>query len=342
MNTRPKILLVDDELFNMDYLEQELEDKPYELLTANNGQKALEMIAAHQPDMVLLDIMMPIMDGFSVLQQIKANSKWNDMAVVIISANNDMTSVVKGIEMGADDFLPKPFNPVLLHARINSGLEKKRLRDLQRKLFHTFTASEVADEVMAKGFELGGKHVEVSILFSDIRGFTTLAEAQNPAETIQLLNRYYTRIFQVLTDHGGLVNQIQGDGIMTVFGVPVAAADDRERAVLAAQEILRQVDLFNQDQKGQGKAQIKIGIGIASGKAVGGYAGSPDRATYTYIGDVVNTAARLEAHTKTVPHLIVIDQVTQEGLPASIKVASLGEIEVKGKTKSVKAFGVVR
>ena len=150
MTTLPKLLLVDDEPFNIDYLEQELEDKPYELLTAHNGQHALEMIAAHEPDMVLLDIMMPIMDGFSVLQKIKANPKWNDMAVVIISANNDMTSVVKGIEMGADDFLPKPFNPVLLHARISSGLEKKRLRDLQRKLFHTFSASEVADEVMAK------------------------------------------------------------------------------------------------------------------------------------------------------------------------------------------------
>jgi two-component system cell cycle response regulator len=128
-NKRAKILIVDDEPFNVDYLEQELEDLAYDTVSASNGQEALDQVTAAAPDMVLLDIMMPVMDGFEVLSRLKADKTWRDIPVVIISALSDMGSVVKGIEMGAEDYLPKPFDPVLLQARINAGLEKKRLRD---------------------------------------------------------------------------------------------------------------------------------------------------------------------------------------------------------------------
>lgn len=129
----PKLLLVDDEPFNLDYLEQELEGLPVEILTASNGNEALESVAQYLPDMVFLDIMMPGMNGYQVLERIKAEPAWRDMAVVIISADSDLAQVVKGIEMGADDFLPKPFEPILLHARLRSGLEKKRLRDMEKR-----------------------------------------------------------------------------------------------------------------------------------------------------------------------------------------------------------------
>jgi two-component system cell cycle response regulator len=129
MERTPKILIVDDEPFNVDYLEQELEDLAYATVSASNGQAALDQVAAEAPDMVLLDIMMPVMDGFEVLSRLKADRTWRDIPVVIISALSDMDSVVKGIEMGAEDYLPKPFDPVLLCARINACLEKKRLRD---------------------------------------------------------------------------------------------------------------------------------------------------------------------------------------------------------------------
>jgi len=129
----PKLLLVDDEPFNLDYLEQELEGLPVEILTASNGSEALESVAQYLPDMVFLDIMMPGLNGFQVLERIKAEPAWRDMAVVIISADSDLAQVVKGIEMGADDFLPKPFEPVLLHARLRSGMEKKRLRDMEKR-----------------------------------------------------------------------------------------------------------------------------------------------------------------------------------------------------------------
>ena len=133
MEPLPKLLLVDDEPFNLDYMEQELEGLPLEILTASNGYEALEAVARYLPDMIFLDIMMPGMNGYQVLERIKAEPAWRDISVVIISANSDLPQVVKGIEMGADDFLPKPFEPVLLHARLNAGLEKKRLRDLEKR-----------------------------------------------------------------------------------------------------------------------------------------------------------------------------------------------------------------
>ncbi|MBL8050000.1 MAG: SpoIIE family protein phosphatase [Anaerolineales bacterium] len=129
--SQPKILIVDDEPFNVNYLEQELEDLNYETITAVNGKEALEKIESEAPDLVLLDIMMPIMDGFTVLEKAKANPVIRDIPIIIISANNDLQSVVKGIKLGAEDYLPKPFEPTLLQARIQSSLEKKHLRDLQ-------------------------------------------------------------------------------------------------------------------------------------------------------------------------------------------------------------------
>ena len=144
---------------------------------------------------------------------------------------DELDSVVRCIELGAEDYLPKPFNPVLLRARIGASLEKKRLRDQQRELIRKFATSEVADELMASGFELGGKYVEATAMFSDIRGFTTITEAQSPAETIELLNTYYTLMFDAIGGHGGVVNQMVGDGLMAIFGAPVPRADHREQAV---------------------------------------------------------------------------------------------------------------
>lgn len=132
MNHRPCILIVDDEPFNRDYLEQELSDSDYDLLTAVNGQEALEKMRSDAPDLVLLDIMMPIMDGFSVLEQAKADAVIRNIPIIVISANSDLPSVVKGIQKGAEDYLPKPFEPTILHARITASLDRKRLRDQEQ------------------------------------------------------------------------------------------------------------------------------------------------------------------------------------------------------------------
>lgn len=132
MNPTPRILIVDDEPYNVDYLEQELSDSGYELSSAVNGKEALEKIRSQAPDLVLLDIMMPVMDGFAVLEQVKADPATRGIPIIVISANSDLPSVTKGIQKGAEDYLPKPFEPTILHARISSSLERKRLRDREQ------------------------------------------------------------------------------------------------------------------------------------------------------------------------------------------------------------------
>jgi len=340
MTHRPRILIVDDEPFNVDYLEQELEELNYETIAAVNGQQALEKIQAEQPDLVLLDIMMPIMDGFAVLERVKANPSLRDIPIIIISAMNDLESVVKGIKQGAEDYLPKPFEPTLLQARIAASLEKKSLRDQQRKLLHTFASREVAELLMADGFSLGGKRIDASIMFTDIRSFTTLSEKSDAADTIEMLNNYFASIFEPISRHGGIVNQIIGDGLMALFGIARRNEDHRQQAVLAAQDMLVALETFNEQRAAAGKLRIKIGIGIASGSVIAGYAGTQHRATYTCVGDTVNLAARIEAYTKEAGKPILFESETRAGLPELMQVESLGEVIFKGKTVPIQVYSV--
>lgn len=153
MHEPPKILVVDDEPFNVDYLEQELEDRGYQTVSASNGQEALAQVASENPDLVLLDIMMPIMDGFTVLTHLKENAATRDVPVIVISAMSDMASVVKGVKQGAEDYLPKPFDETLLHARISASLEKKKYRDQEIEYLRNVTLlTDAASAVEAATF----------------------------------------------------------------------------------------------------------------------------------------------------------------------------------------------
>jgi adenylate cyclase len=291
-------------------------------------------------DLVLLDIQMPEMDGYQVLEQIQKDIHLRDVGVIVTSALEELDSVVKCIEMGADDYLTKPVNSVLLRARVNASLEKKRLRDQQRELVRKFATTAVAEDLEASGFALGGRFVEATAMFSDIRGFTSISESQAPADTIELLNNYYTLMFEAISGHGGIVNQMVGDGLMAIFGAPLAVEGRCQRAVEAALEMIEMVEMFNVDQASRGKVQIRIGIGIASGQVIAGYTGTEQRATYTCVGDTVNLGARLESHTKVVGQPILIDEATRESLSTTIRVRDQGLIEIKGKAKPVHVYSV--
>ncbi len=178
------------------------------------------------------------MDGFQVLEQLKGDLQLRDVPVIVTSSLEGIDSVVRCIELGAEDYLPKPVNPVLLKARIGASLEKKRLRDQQKELMRRFATPEVAQDLQNSGFALGGKRVDATVMFSDIRGFTPLAESQSPEETIELLNTYYTLMFSAISGHGGVVNQMIGDGLMAIFGAPLPLPDHRESAVRAALEMI--------------------------------------------------------------------------------------------------------
>lgn len=336
----PRILIVDDEPFNVDYLEQELADMGYATISAVNGWDALDKVKSETPDLVLLDVMMPVMDGFAVLERMKADSTLRDIPVIIISAMSDLQSVVKGIQGGAEDYLPKPFEPTLLQARITASLEKKSLRDQQRKLLHTFATEEVAEELMRNGFTLGGRSMDVTIMFADIRSFTTFSEQHEAAEVVELLNEYFDAMFGPISRHGGIVNQIIGDGLMALFGTLEKKGDHHHQAVLTAIEMLAVLKQFNQKRAAENQPQINIGIGIASGPVMAGYAGTQHRATYTCVGDVVNLASRIESHTKVAGVPILIDEATRAVLPDSIQAESIGQVVFKGKSVPVEVFSV--
>ncbi len=334
------ILIVDDNKMNRLLLARGLEKDGHKLAFAENGRQALELLRAQSFDLVLLDVLMPEMNGYQVLEQLMADPHLKNVPVVMVSAVDELESVVKCIEMGAEDYLPKPINPVLLKARIGASLEKKRLRDQQHELIRKFATDQVAEDLLTSGFSLGGKLVQATVMFSDIRSFTTLVESQSPSDTIELLSDYYALMMDAIGGERGVVNQIVGDGLMAVFGAPLPCADHCERAVCAAVQMIELIEQYNVERAALKRVPIRIGIGVASGEVIAGYTGTQRRATYTCVGDTVNLAARLESHTKVVGQPILIDEATRLELKDDIAVEDQGEVQLKGKLQSVHVFSV--
>ncbi|GJQ34518.1 MAG: hypothetical protein JETCAE01_05280 [Anaerolineaceae bacterium] len=336
-----RLLVVDDNKINRMMLTRSLEQEGHLVETAENGKEGLEKFRTGAFDLMLLDIEMPVMNGFEVLEACLNDFDLRQIPIIMTSAMEELDAVVKCVELGAEDYLTKPVNPILLRARVNASLEKKRLRDEQRKLFRTFATKEVAEELLREGFSLGGQMVTASVMVTDIRSFTTIAESQSPSDSIELLNQYFSMMFDAITHNGGIVNQIVGDGVLAVFGAPIFYNDHRERAVKAGLQMLERLKVFNENQLAQNKTAIRIGIGITSGKMVAGYTGTQNRAIYTCIGDTVNLADRIQEYTKEALRPLLIDEDTRKGLPAEYKLEDLGKIVFKGKNQAVNVFAVV-
>jgi class 3 adenylate cyclase len=337
-----RLLVADDNKVNRLLLSRSLELQGHRVKCAENGRIALEMLRAEPFDLMLLDMEMPEMDGFQVLEQLTREPQGLDLPVIVTSSLEGVANIVRCIELGADDYLHKPVNPVLLKARIGSSLEKKRLRDQQAELVRRFATSEVAQDLQQSGFALGGRRVHATVMFSDIRSFTAMVESQPPEETIELLNTYYTLMFDAINGRGGVVNQMIGDGLMAIFGAPLPLAEHGAQAVLAALDMVEMMELFNAERGAAGKAAIRIGIGIATGEMVAGYTGTQHRATYTCIGDTVNLAARLEEHTKLAQRVILIDAATRSAIDEGVPVEALGPVEIRGKSAAVEVYAVSR
>jgi len=336
------LLVVDDNRVNRLLVARTLEQFGHRITFAENGRQALEVLRNRPADLVLLDIEMPEMNGYQTLEALRAEPKLRDIPVVMMSSVDEVDRVAQCIEMGAEDYLFKPVNAVLLRARVAASLEKKHLRDQQRELFRKFATAEVAEELLATGFALGGKHVDATVMFSDIRSFTGLAESLPPAETIDLLNSYYTLMFDAIGSQGGIVNQIQGDGLMALFGAPLPHADHAERAVRAGLEMLELVAGFGREQAARGKPEIRIGVGIASGRVIAGYTGTERRVTYTCVGDTVNVAAHLEAHTKVLGQPILVDEHTRARLSSAVPVEDHGPVQFKTRAQPVRVYSIIR
>ena len=335
-----RLLIVDDNKVNRLLLARNVELQGHRASMAENGRVALEILRRDPFDLLLLDIEMPEMDGFAVLEQLKAEPALRDLPVIVTSSLEGMDNIVRCIELGAEDYLPKPVNAVLLKARINASLEKKHLRDQQREMVQRFATAAVAQDVQQSGFALGGRRVHASVMFSDIRGFTSMVESQPPEETIEVLNTYYALMFDAIASTGGVVNQMIGDGLMVLFGAPLSLTDCAGSAVGAALEMHALIEQYNVERVAAQKAPLQIGVGIATGDVVAGYTGTQQRATYTCIGDTVNLAARLEAHTKIAGRGILIDGATLRALGNATSTEALGGVQFKGKSAAVDVFAV--
>lgn len=336
-----RLLIIDDNKVMRLLLARGLEQQGHKVTMVESGQRGLELLRAEPYDIVLLDIEMPGMNGFQVLEAIHSDLSLREIPVIMTSSLDEIDSVARCIEMGAEDYLFKPLNPILLRARIISSLEKKRLRDKHREFIRKFAASEVADELMDKGFVLGGQTIQATVLFSDIRSFTTITESQPASHTIELLNDYYSLMFEAIQGGGGMVNQMLGDGIMALFGTPSPLENSSRSAVRAALEMIEMVELFNAEQASRNRAQIHIGVGIATGEVIAGYTGTMQRATYTCVGPAVNLAARLEAYTKTAGQPILINEAARLSVGDDIRVEECGPAELKGILQPVNVYAVV-
>ena len=297
-----KILIVDDEPFNVDYLEQELQDLGYETVSAGNGQEALEKVATESPDLILLDIMMPIMDGFAVCRILKGNDDTRLLPIVIMTALDGIDDRIKGIEAGADDFLTKPVNQRELVARIQTALKLKHTVDRKiselRRLKDHFArfVPEAVKRLIAENPEapeLAKRECDVSVLFLDISGYTRLSE-QLPPETLNgLVERYFSTFLDRIHEAGGDINETAGDGFMAIF-----QDDDVHRHAIKAAEtalaLLAATNALNRDNRAQ---PLAIHMGINSGVALLGstrFEGlRGTRWTFTASGPVTNLAARL-------------------------------------------------
>ena len=342
---RASILIADDDSVSRKLLIRLLEQDGHDVRAAENGAQALELFAEEPSDVVLLDIVMPGLDGVSVLRRLKETPDAHHIPVIMISAVDEIDSVVRCIEIGADDYLAKPFNPVILRARINAGLTKKRLHDVERArvrdVFSRFLPEQVVDDVLERTDEdlrLGGVRSVGTVVFTDLRGFTAFSEVRPPELVIETLNKYFDETSDSILEHGGTLVSYHGDGFLAVFGAPIEVEDHADRALATARDIVDvRLPRFNEWLREEGVGQeIRLGVGLNSGPFMSGNVGSPRRLEYAVSGDTVNTGSRIEGMTKTVGSPILVAQSTREALlrpPDDLKF--LGDFEVRGRKSPV-------
>jgi len=362
------VLVVDDNEMNRDMLCHLLQSEGRKTSVAENGRQALDMIKEKPFDLVLLDIMMPEMDGYQVLEQLKSDAALRDIPVIVLSALDEIESVVKCIEMGAEDYLPKPFDPVLLRARIGACLEKKRLRDqevrhiqelaewnqtLTEKVRHQveelqrmqrlkrYLSPQIAETILksddANLFKTHRR--EITGVFLDLRGFTTFSDSAEPEEVMELLRSYHAEMGRLIFKFEGTLEHFAGDGIMVFFNDPIPCEDHMERAVRTALEMRDRVKELRTEWLRKGY-DLDLGVGLVAGYATLGNIGFEGRMEYGVVGNVANLAARLCAEAKG--GQILTNQKTLGKIADLVEVEPLEELNLKGFIRPVAAFNIIK
>jgi len=338
-----KILIVDDNLQNVELLEGHLSAVGYDILKAFDGEEALKMVKDCDPHLILLDVMMPKLDGYQVCSSLKKNEKTRFIPVVMITALKEIEDKIKGIEAGADDFLSKPFNKLELLTRVKSLLRMRYLRDeLERKqqkekermkeIFKVYLSDEIANLVLSdpeKFLRLGGEKRVVTVIFADLRGFANFAETHPAEKVVSTLNHFFKKMTQVIFDHQGTLDKYMGDAIMAYFGAPMGYPDDALRSVKAAVNMQREFVKLQKNWVQEGLMKIGLGIGLSTGEVIFGNVGTERVMNYTIVGDTVNIAQRLEEAALT--GQILLSESTYEMVKEKIIAKKLPQRTLKGK-----------
>jgi len=346
------ILAVDDLPENRDLVSRLLSKVGHTVITAESGEEALELLETMGVDVVLLDLMMPGISGSEVLQRLKEDDRLRATPVIMISGRQDMDQIVACIEAGADDYLLKPFNPVLLQARISAGIERKRWYDREdqyreqlerrerfiRATFGRYLSDEIVEEILEspEGLDLGGDLREVTIMMSDIRGFTTHVEHLPPQQVVQLLNRYLGRMTDIILEYGGTIDEFLGDAVLAVFGAPKKQPDDTERALrcaLAMQAAMGDINLANLDD---GLPELDMAIALNTGSVVAGNIGSERRSKYGFVGHAMNVTSRIEDAAGRGE--VLISDSTRDKLPDALVVGDRRELSAKGMEEALVVY----
>jgi class 3 adenylate cyclase len=352
------ILVVDDTAANVKLLADLLAFKGYEVVTASNGEEGLAKLKAHRPDLVLLDVMMPVMNGYDMCRAIRADPAHGVLPVVMVTSLDPTQERIKGLEAGADDFLTKPINQPELLARVKSLLRIKSLYDqltdlnanLEQRVadgvaemerlgrLKRFLAPQVADLLLAGGADpLKSHRREITVVFLDLRGFTAFTETSDPEEVMGVLREYHAEMGRLIMAHRGTLERFAGDGIMIFFNDPVALDNPAESAVRMALEMQQSFAALTGGWKKRGYA-LGMGIGIAEGYATLGAIGFEGRWDYGAIGNVTNVAARLCG--EAAAGQVLVSQRVMGKVEALVEADSVGALTLKGLSRPIPAFNI--
>lgn len=349
------ILIVDDQVESRDILLRYLQQDQHTVLQAEDGKQMFEILELRDVDLILLDLILPEMDGDILLQQLKQSETLRAIPVIVVSGNKDTDRIIRCIEAGAEDYLFKPFNPVLLQARISAGVERKRWHDKEqqyrqelernqrfiRSVFGRYLSEEIVSTLLENpdGLDLGGSQRKVTVLMADIRGFTTIAEQLQPHRVVRLLNNYLGTMSDIIMSHNGTVDEFIGDAILAIFGAPISRDNDSELAIRCALEMQASMGDINARNRAQHLPEIEMGISINTGLVVAGNIGSEKRAKYGVVGHTVNQTARIEEHCEAGG--ILISEATLSDCKAALSIGNLQTIQAKGLLQEITIFKLI-
>ena len=374
MLTPPQILIVDDNPMNLDILQTRLAVHGYEMLRASDGEEALAIARAQRPDLILLDIMMPKMDGIEACRHLKGDSSLPFMPIIMVTAKADSKDIVAGLEAGADEYLTKPVDQASLVARVKSMLRIKALHDtVQEQAAHLalqsaqlaewnrtleqrvaeqlveleragrlkrFLSPQLAELIVSSGDELflESHRQEITVVFCDLRGYAAFSGTAEPEEVMGVLRDYHAALGELIFRYEGTLERFTGDGLMVFFNDPLPCPDPAARAVRMAVAMREQVRELTSTWRRRGH-QLDFGVGIALGYATLGKIGFEGRFDYAAIGPVTNLASRLCDEARG--GQILVSQRVYSAVEALVEVEPVGDLPLKGMFKPVPAFNVL-